>query len=510
MRTVNIQPGVSVLSALKLLNYQAHYALAEFIDNSIDSYLKNRAILNEKKHNYKLKVNIDFNRSDGTIKIRDNAAGISWNDYQRAFRTAHVPADTSGLSEFGMGMKSAACWFSQEWSVISKFINEDVERTVRFNISKIVEDNINELDIEEATVLDGSYTTVILHNLHNAMPNGTALGKIKSHLTSIYRDFIRENEMELYYNGELLTYQQPNILKAPYYNSNHEPEGPSKEWMQEIDFPVDENLHVSGMIGILEKGSNSKAGLSLFRRRRVIVGSSENKYKPEIIFGKGNSFASQRLFGELHLTGFQVTHTKDGFKEGENMELFLEHLKEQLDKAKEPLLKQVQNFRKVPNTAEQSRKYGKLLKKTVSDFSNSLTDAVEQAKTTTKQEDIFEEIETSRKSNYEEIVLPFKNMDWLVCIELSYDEGIHEWIEIGDNFIRNKENREMSIRKIGIRLAMKHRFMVEYGIMKNDSMTAIIRIAAVIGLSEVLAKNSGLTHMRTHRKIMNLLFSKIK
>ena len=43
------------------------------------------------------------------ITIADHAAGISSDDLQRAFTPAAPPTDPSGLSEFGLGMKAAAC-----------------------------------------------------------------------------------------------------------------------------------------------------------------------------------------------------------------------------------------------------------------------------------------------------------------------------------------------------------------------------------------------------------------
>jgi hypothetical protein len=39
--TVNIRPGVSILSVLRHLNYQPWFALAEFVDNALQSYLEN-------------------------------------------------------------------------------------------------------------------------------------------------------------------------------------------------------------------------------------------------------------------------------------------------------------------------------------------------------------------------------------------------------------------------------------------------------------------------------------
>src|SRR5689334_23321084 len=113
LRTVNIRPGVTVLSVLRHLKYQPWFAIAEFVDNSIQSYLSCRTLFQRKYGDgHKLLVTIDIDPQDsGRIVIRDNAAGIAESDFPRAFRPAEIPPDRSGLSEFGMGMKSAACWF---------------------------------------------------------------------------------------------------------------------------------------------------------------------------------------------------------------------------------------------------------------------------------------------------------------------------------------------------------------------------------------------------------------
>lgn len=115
--TINIRPGVSILSVLKHLNYKPWFALAEFVDNAIQSYLEHEDELKDLEGpDFKLLVKIEIDPSeDGKITIRDNAAGIYEKDYARAFRPAAVPPDKSGLNEFGMGMKSAACWFADRF-----------------------------------------------------------------------------------------------------------------------------------------------------------------------------------------------------------------------------------------------------------------------------------------------------------------------------------------------------------------------------------------------------------
>ena len=57
--TVNIRPSVGYLSILQAINYRAWYAIAEFVDNSLQSYIQNKSLL-RKLHgnNFKLKIAI--------------------------------------------------------------------------------------------------------------------------------------------------------------------------------------------------------------------------------------------------------------------------------------------------------------------------------------------------------------------------------------------------------------------------------------------------------------------
>ena len=116
---INIRPGVSVLSVLSHLNYRPWFALAEFVDNAIQSFIDQRVQLSSlDNEDCKLRVAIEIDTDDsGRITIRDNAAGIAAADFPRAFRPAQLPPNRTGLCEFGMGMKSAACWFAPKWSV---------------------------------------------------------------------------------------------------------------------------------------------------------------------------------------------------------------------------------------------------------------------------------------------------------------------------------------------------------------------------------------------------------
>ncbi|MFZ6643888.1 ATP-binding protein [Undibacterium sp. TC4M20W] len=180
---IEIRPEVTMLSVLKHLNYEPWFAIAEFVDNALQSFAVNETRLKALHGaDFGLVVNVDIDTNGpGEIIVSDNAAGIFKADFPRAFRPAQPPIDRNGLSEFGMGMKSAACWFAENWSVRTKAIGESVERTIRFDVKHIVENNVQALQPEyQDMASDAHHTIVTLRKLHHT-PKGRTVGKIKEH-----------------------------------------------------------------------------------------------------------------------------------------------------------------------------------------------------------------------------------------------------------------------------------------------------------------------------------------
>lgn len=493
---VNIRPGVTILSVLKHLNYKSYYALAEFVDNAIDSYLKNEEKLKRiEGDNFKLRVDIEFDTHNNRIIIKDNAAGIHSNDYQRAFRTAELPPDNTRLSEFGMGMKSAACWFSNKWQVKTTAISENVERTVAFDISKIVEDKIQELQIDKKPAdTNAHYTAITLFGIEEKMPIRRGLGKVKRHLASIYRDFIRDGVLILKVNGDELKYKTPKILNTPFYEK---PDSEKIKWKQEVDFDFGDDhkggkLRAKGFVAIMETMSVRDSGFALFRRGRVIEGSADNDegFRPPTLSGSLGSHRYKRLFGELHLEGFKVSHTKDGFQWDDNMEAFLEILKEELEGENSiPILKQADRYR----VRESAKKYKEVSKKVVDNttdkikdnISNDIQGVVKKPIPDEPEETTLEEVS---KSYHKKFPLNISDIDYMVHIELSYDETIDELIQVGDHLI---PERTPNFKNIGVRLSLIHPFMVEFAGDEYKVIEPLLRIVVALGLSEIIVKKSG-------------------
>ena len=501
-QSINIRPGVSILSVLRHLNYKPWFAMAEFVDNALQSYLDNLPqLIAARGLSYKLRVTINIETSDGgRITVRDNAAGIHEADYQRAFRAAEVPPDRNGLSEFGMGMKSAACWFGRSWMVRTSALGEDVERAVYFDIDTIVKSDNERLKIKKRIDSPKSHFTEIIITDLSQPPQGRTLSKIKNHLASIYRVFIRSGQLELVFNEDTLAFPEPKILVAPYYKK--EADAP-REWRKEIDIDLGLGTRAYGFAALRETGSTSEAGFALFRRNRLIEGSIEDSYRPEEIFGKSNSYTFQRLFGEIHLEGFDVSHTKDGFRWEEHEGIFLEFLRDELNTSEMPLLQQAEGYRARPKQQELKPAAELAAKRTAESLARDVPQVIER------------QIETPPETHEPSSTLPIrvnaskrvfdvnlKDQQWRITLELSDDPAVSDWLELCD---QPSEADADGIRRIGVRLALAHPFMDRYSGAEPLKIEPLLRVAVALALAEITARQSGVKQAGTIRRNVNNL-----
>ena len=212
---VQISPSVGIIKIFKHLKYEAWYALAEYIDNSISSYFETKERILKVEPSYKLKIDIEINFVDGSITIRDNAGGIDQNKYEYAFRAAEIPEDTSGLNEFGMGMKTASSWLANKWTVTTSAFGENFQRRIEFNVEEVVSNDLHELEANQRPCESNvHFTTIKLEELTGNAPQQGHISKIKRHLASIHRKFILNHDVEINLNGEPLEFEPQKILKA--------------------------------------------------------------------------------------------------------------------------------------------------------------------------------------------------------------------------------------------------------------------------------------------------------
>ena len=507
---VNTKPEASVLGVFKHLNYTIWGALSEYVDNSLQSYLSNKEFFEKKLNQRCVTISIVCDNAARKITIKDDAAGITLEDFPRAFRPASLPPNTKSLNEFGLGMKTSACWMAPIWSVKTAALDDPFARTVIFDVDKIIESKIDLVEVGVETT-DGKdhFTVVELLNPYCMPIAGPTLKKIKDHLQDIYRIFIRDGVIKLSVNGDYLSYSPPDFLLAPQYN---EPPGSSNiSWRRQIEFFSTDGSkkRIYGFIGILQTMSKSESGLTLFRRGRAIVGSGETLFRPSEIFGSPNSFKSRRLFGEIHLDDFQVTSQKDAFtwrefNDGESE--FINLLKNEFSKERS-FITQADNYRassaiddfpidKIDKLLDQQKKvFSDGFKQLLDDPSILRIDAIPPSP---------KQLPDATQSSIREFKVKYQDGVWHIKLELTRDSAITDWLTISDKRMVEKRS---AVRYLGLSVAMKNPFMIQFLDVDLSNLEPIFRLAIAIGMSEILAIEAGDFKAGYIRMLINELLS---
>jgi len=498
--SIALQP--SVYNTFRALNNTVALTLSEYVDNSVQSYLDNKQRLLQINEGYVFRVSIEVDQKAKQIVIKDNAAGIDFKNYIRAFEPANIPLDNTKLNEFGMGMKTASVWLADQWSVRTKALGENVERYTEFDLHKVISENKEELIVGE-TSKDESlhYTEIILSQLSHNSPSSNQMDKVRRHLSSIYRVFLRKNEIEIIINGESLEAPKYEVLNVPFFN---EVNGSNILWKKEIDFQIDK-YKAKGFIAILKTIQNNANGLVLLRRGRVIVGGDDDRFFPFSIFGSSGNFRYKRLFGELELEGFSVTFNKNGFTDEENLNAFIDALRDELRDPEFNLLSQADNYR--VKTKEENFKIAERLVKThKKDTENeAITDKVKK----------FEDLSSNQTNNKidEQII---SDTDSLGSVENFFEyEGVSYKFQvdlINEDESKNLYSVKQKIVKIEFndvtciicKINLAHPFFNRFEQFKKaNDYEPIIEIFKSYALAEFIATKKSMHYPSELRSIFN-------
>jgi len=490
---VSIVPESEIFSIFRNLNYKAWFALAEFVDNSLQSYLdwKRDPSSNGCPPVLIVDINISDDGQSQKIIIEDNARGIALKDFDRAFKVASRPPNNDlGLHEFGMGMKTSGFWFSNYWRVRTSVYGESVERVMQFDLTSILSQRISEIEPFEVPGSKlKSYTIIELEEL-NQFPRGQTLAKVKRYLASIYRRFLTSGELILTLNGEALSFESPRILEAPYVRDESS-NPPIIFWKKSVSIDLGNDRKVVGWVGLKDTVSASNTGFALFRRGRLVQGGPDDPYSPESICSTRNKHQFLRLFGELDVQGFGVTHTKDAIDWRTFEDEFIEKLKEELKSGDHDFIFQATHYR---------------IDKPKQDVVHLLTNQVEVP--IARSQELFSEVLTILQSSSQ---LPVP--DELVNSAISSDERKFEtqledgsiWsalVRIVDrqdsDFLRISAQGDGSISdkhgSVELEISTSHPFFISYADPDLENMEPLMQFLGVLAISIGYSKLLGAKH----------------
>lgn len=302
---IKLKLGLGAIRSFKRLSYTAWHALAEFVDNSTQSYFDHRELLDRvyADTGSKLTVVINYDADKRLVTIEDNAMGMSREDLERALVIGEPPPHPVGRSRYGFGLKTAASWFGDLWLIETKALGAKVGHRVTVDVEQVAVSN-GDLPIDEIADLgpEAHFTRIEIRRLNRPLHARTR-GKIKEFLRSMFREDLRQGFLTLVWMEEALKWQDE-------YTFAQDERG--QELRHGFGFEIGDK-RVQGWAGVLAKGGRPKAGFSILHDGRVIRGQPD-AWRPQEIYGQlqgSNDLVNQRLVGEIQLDAFGVSHTKD-------------------------------------------------------------------------------------------------------------------------------------------------------------------------------------------------------
>lgn len=384
--TVDVRPDTGSLRVYRGMTYTPHYALGEFIDNSISSALENKTALEKAfGEGYELLVGVTFDEVKNRLTITDNAAGIGKSDIGAALKAGKSRGESRlGLGKYGIGMKAAAFWFGSRLTIVTHPLGEVQAWEVTIDISG--DDELPaEVSVRAIEHRGAPGTIITVDNLWDSVPKAAALNLIGKYLPSIYRSYLAGGEAHglvttsINFQGKNLNYTEPELLEVPFWPSEDGPlaGAESKIWRQDIVVTLAGDKKIEGWVGILKTMSRDLSGLTLFYKNKAITGAlpisndgestSNNEqtraYKPSKMFGQAGSKIDQSFVGEFDVTHFGKTLTTDLPRwSPEEKADFEQAILDAISAGEQSMLKMAKNFR---------RRLSSSSKKTVKDVEKS-------------------------------------------------------------------------------------------------------------------------------------------
>tara|TARA_A200000113_G_C8845127_1_gene348345 strand:+ start:55 stop:1686 length:1632 start_codon:yes stop_codon:yes gene_type:complete len=515
-KSLNIETEAWIVyGLLQNLEYQMFYALSEYVDNSVQSFLDDKDLL----ENDFVSVEIDYDIDDEGneyIKITDDAGGISEERFDDAFRLTDPDGLKGTLNEFGLGMKMASLWLGNKFTVKTSAIGEDYATTVIFDLDFVQKAKVNQIDGDNLYTEKESkekHYTIITVEKTNHFPKGSASKKIITHLADIYRIYLRDGILKLRFGDREVHEDEPDWLTKPYWD-NHKQPYPAKKIDQEFEWRKEFNIklpppydYAKGHVGLHEKMQRATSGLVIFRRGRAVAGTGEERYRPQGLFGASQSQKFARLFGEVHfgpnapvssnkrlvwteVEAEFVLRMKDilagdvqkfkAFLDGDVDESEVD-LQEILPISKMGTEYRVETERKLSSaklkehaqTATSST--GKVFEEGAK---NAVDPLIENPVSTSSKED--SNTDDIRSLSTESINVNFSGQDWHVTFKVLEQAG-------KPLYIFKKTEEENSIE---LSINISHAFIKNFIDREGKIMTAFLRIASGLALAEIVSEQT--------------------
>lgn len=300
---VDATPNAMFLSTLRNSGYNNYTAIADIIDNSLDTDVDSTKVSVNFKSDSKSEYPFKF------ISIADDGCGMNLETLKESLKLGAVTGKSreKDLGSYGTGLKAAGL------SMGKRIVIKTKSKDDKFWVATYDLDDILEHGWGSPTITQGSEdeynefkeqiesetgTIIILDKLDRVSDSNISQFKNKliKDLSLFYKVFIDELGVEIFVNGEIVKSFDPMYRNEPFSKRMSSLNEKFKHKDKEIKFNA---FYLEKMSNRKELGINHKnAGLYIYRNNRLV--------------GSGLDLGVVNKVGDGYLNGFRVELFVDG------------------------------------------------------------------------------------------------------------------------------------------------------------------------------------------------------
>ncbi len=270
INTLNATPHKRIILSI-IPDYDLTRSICELIDNAIDIWVREGSMC-------KLLINIDFDSSQGTISILDNAGGVPERELEFLISpgaTSNRPEDLT-IGIFGVGTKRAVIALAQDVKIKTRHKKQKTF-LIEFDQSWLNDVEWN-LDYYEIDNIDENSTAIELQKLRVSIDN-IELNKLKENLTTIYGKFLDNRNIEIQVNNQ-------SIPSKDFESWSFPPSFEPRRYKGLIHTQENRTVEAEVLAGLIQESSPTAGeyGVYFYCNDRLIVSGLKS---PEVGFIKG-------------------------------------------------------------------------------------------------------------------------------------------------------------------------------------------------------------------------------
>ena len=208
----------------------------------------------------------------------------------------------------------------------------------------------------------------------------------------------------------------------------------------------------------------------------------------------------------MTLEGFDISHTKDGFRWEEHEEPFVELLREYADAEPLPLIKQARGFRTGTRRSPEKRlneEATRAAEGTASvlsrEFSRLTVDEL-----VPDESSLPDDLALASPVFPATIDLTYRSRKWQVTVELTDDPThMRDWFEVAGHEESGDAGDPGEV--IRLRVSLRHPFSERYAGVEYENLELLTRFAAALAIAEITAREAGARQAGEVRRRFNEL-----